>query len=133
MEATKERQINALKEEKDILLNQLDTSTRFCDNQRVEIAQLRKQLMRYNGLGFGGTNNGGPNNVYGKQSNNNQGQHINGGQSHNYTDDVAIQMSDEFQGSQFQLEHGSQVGWTGEQDQGSIILNNEQIRVRHTI
>eukprot|EP00605_Chrysophyceae_sp_TOSAG23-4_P001800 GSChrysophyteH1.ASY1.ANO1.1990.1 assembled CDS len=123
VEATQERQIQVLKEQQDALMWQLDESTRLRENQRVEISQLRKQLMRANGLGFVSAKNTGMT----TSNQNNQFQH--GAVANSFTDDIAIQMSDEFAGSQFQ--GGSVDAWNA--DQGSLVLNNEQIRVSRSL
>lgn len=120
LEGQKDRQISVLREEKDILLGQLDDSSRFCENQRVEISQLRKQLLRYNGLGFNAPAPGYGNNII--QNNDGGFQQVN-----SYTDD-GIQMSDVYDGSQFQS--GNEMGFDPDQDaNGSLILNNEPLRV----
>jgi len=104
--------------ERDTLARQLDDAWRLRDNQRVEIAQLRKQLMRASGMGFNGATQSwhhGP----AVQSHGNQ-------QVKGFTDDYDLQLSGDFQASLTQAD-GSVV-WDNPQG-GSLVLNNEAIRV----
>ena len=116
------RDLNGVIQERDILAQQLDEAWRLRDNQRIEIAQLRKQLMRASGTGFGAA---------AQSWNGNHGPAVNS-HSHvgtqpvqSFVDDYDIQMSGDFQGS-FTQADGSVV-W-GDPQGGSLVLNNEPLR-----
>jgi WD40 repeat protein len=98
-------------EERDLLMEQLDESWRIRENQRVEIAQLRKLLMRANGLGFAGDSP-----PYAKSG-------ATGPAYSNVEGLDDIQLSEEFQASVGIGNDGA--GWA----QGSLVLNNEPLRV----
>ena len=111
----KARDLQLLQSERDALAVQLDEAWRVRENQRVEISQLRKQLMRLSGQGFGNRESlsaGG-------------GTSASHGRAHGTgtADDFNIQMSDEFRGED------PSIVWGDAQAGGSLVLNNEPLRV----